>query len=90
MGGGGVVCDHASLWLSGFSSNFGVGLPILAELMIMEGLKLALNLELKMVLVWLISWRDLALIHRITSEYVNLILPRSVFCDLVLFFFFVL
>ncbi|KAF1895774.1 hypothetical protein Lal_00037890 [Lupinus albus] len=50
MNGGGVLRDYEGKWLFGFSANFSVGSPILAELMGMDqGLRLAWNLGYKQI-----------------------------------------
>ncbi|KAE9614458.1 hypothetical protein Lal_00012188 [Lupinus albus] len=52
MGEGGAIRDHDDHLLSGFCVNFGVGSPILAELLAMEhGLKLAWDLGFKKVIL---------------------------------------
>ncbi|KAF1879364.1 hypothetical protein Lal_00005830 [Lupinus albus] len=52
MGGGGVIRDHEGRWLSSFSANFGVGSPILVELLAMEhGLNLAWDLGFKEIIL---------------------------------------
>ncbi|KAF1859238.1 hypothetical protein Lal_00009822 [Lupinus albus] len=52
MGGGGAIRDHACKWSSRFSTNFGVGLLILVELLaINHGLKLAWNMWFKQIIL---------------------------------------
>ncbi|KAF1879844.1 hypothetical protein Lal_00037347 [Lupinus albus] len=52
MGGGGAIRDHAGQYLSGFSANFGVESPIIAELLPMvQGLTLTWNMGFKKVIM---------------------------------------
>ncbi|XP_019433714.1 PREDICTED: uncharacterized protein LOC109340466 [Lupinus angustifolius] len=52
MGGDGTIRDHTCNWLSVFSTNFGIGLPIVVELLAMDqGLKLVWNMGFKKVIV---------------------------------------